>query len=435
MGLLSSALLTELRRRSPEIAWLFEFEVGGSSYRFSDASRPSAAGLYDGRIVSWGGSLARGVDPFETLLAIPQGPSPTIEDSSRRLTTLLYGPLRHQVRRAPATITLASPNVDPGDWYSWSYIIETTPQPSQLLWSFQLGLDALALKRDGALPKATISVSDWPAAPVEVRDLPMPILYGHISSENGANNGAVTCYLVDATGFRYLVCAGRALAIDTVYKDGVPVAASSYSISYPIVNGRQVTLIDFTATQGSSTITCDAQGYDTVGDGTGTLIEDPAAVIQHLLVNWIYGDWRSGPWLSTSSAPVDTTSFGTTFFSDRGYKASVYIGGTKRQGLTILNELLKSFEARACWTPEGKIALVVEDFTSWSYATAQVLREKDCTDWSLLFPVAQIVDEIEARWAQTPTAGYTERLNVKDLGTGEGAPDEIELPYSPAHLL
>src|SRR3972149_2549572 len=39
--------------------------------------------------------------------------------------------------------------------------------------------------------------------------------------------------------------------------------------------------------------TADPQGYDTNGDGTGTLIEDPPDVLAHLVSNWILGNWRS----------------------------------------------------------------------------------------------------------------------------------------------
>jgi hypothetical protein len=434
---MSTALRAELQRRGPEIAWLFEFVVGGVTYRFSDASRPrvtNPGGLYQGRVVSWGGSIRRSVDPYEPQLALQQGPSPVIDDTSGALRSLLYGPLKHKVRKAPAIVTLASPNVDPGDWYAWTYLIEAVPQPSQLLWAFQLGLDALALKRDAAVPKGVINASDWPSSSVEVRGLPLPILYGRVSSANVANNGAIPCYLVDAAGFRYLVCAGRALSVDTVYKDGTPVAAANYAITYPEVNGRTVTLIDFTATQGSSSITCDATGYDSVGDGTGSLIDDPAAGIAHLFTNFVYGDWKSGAWLSATDTPFDDTSWAATFFSDRGYKLSAYVGGAKRRGLDLMNDLLKSFEARACWTPSGKTALKVEDYTACG-EPAYVLKERETADWKQSRPTAQIADKLEGDWSQTPTGGYTQRLVVQELGTDEKAPDSTQLPFSPAFLL
>lgn len=438
MGRLSAALRAELLQQSPDVAFLLAVTIAGTTYRWGAIGEPgrihSGTGLYEPRVISWGGSISRGVSLTETGLDLANDVEVLLDDTDRALTTILEGASRHSVRGATAVIYLASRNVSSGDWLTlYSGRVETYGQPSPLVWSVRLSPQDLPLRRE-SIPKVKILVSDWPTASLAVRDSPVPILYGRVSSSNGSNDGALTCFLVDSSGFRYLVCAGRAKAIDAVYKDGVIVSASNYTVTYPVVNGRTYTLIDFTSTQGSSAITCDAQGYDSVGDGTGTLLTDPAVVAKHLLVNWIYGDWMTGAWLSDSTAPVDTTSFGTTFFSDRGYQASVYIS-TKRRGVDVLNDLLKSFEAKACWTPDGKIALKVEDFTAWSYATDLVLREDELGGWDLSYPVAQLVDRIEMKYASTPTAGYTQRLAVSDLGTGEQAPEEIELPYSPAFYL
>lgn len=425
---------TELQKQNPEFAFLLEFTVGAITYRYSDMGRPATAGLYESKVLSWGGSIGRGVNLRENSLEL-NAVEIVLDDTDQTLTTLLEGSSRHSVRGATATIYLASRNVAVANWLTlYSGRIDTYSQPAPLIWSIQLSPLDLPLQRE-SVPKARISASDWPASALAVRDLPVPILYGRISSANGANNGAVSCHYVDSGGFRYLVCAGWAKAVDTVYKDGTPVAAADYSVTHPTVNGRIYTLIDFTATQGASTITCDAQGYESVGDGSGTLLTDPAAIAQHLLVNWIYGDYKAGAWLSASTAPVDTTSFGTTFYSDRGYEASVYISTAKRRGLDVVNDFLKSFEAKACWTTAGKVALKVEDFTSWSYVTDLVLREDELSGWTLGYPVANLVDEVEAQYALTPTGGYQQTLSVKDLGTSENAPEAMDLPYTAAYFL
>lgn len=434
MGLLSASLKTELQKQNPEFAFLFEFVVGATTYRYSDMGHPTAAGLYESKVLSWGGSISRGVTLRENALEL-SNVEIVLDDTDQALTTLLEGASRHSVRGATATIYLASRNVAAGNWLTlYAGRIETYSQPSPLMWSFQLSPFDLPLSRE-SVPKARINASDWPTSTLDVRDLPAPILYGRISSASGANNGAIPCHYVDSGGFRYLVAAGWLKAVDTVYKDGTPVAASGYTITHPTVNGRVYTLVDFTTTQGTSVITCDAQGYETVGDGTGTLITDPAVIAKHVLVNWIWGDYKAGAWLADATAPVDTTSFGTTFFADRGYQSSVYVSSAKRRGLDVVNDFLKSFEARACWTPAGKVALKIEDFTSWAYVTDLVLREDEVQGWSLGYPVGNLVDEVEAQYAQTPTGGYTQTLKVKDLGTGEDAPESVELPYSAAFFL
>ena len=435
MGLLSANMLAELKRPDPQVFFRLLIYVNTTWYRFSDVGLHYSV-AHDPRVLSWGGGPARGVTLRNCSLELTNF-EVMLNDTDQVLTTLLEGADRRYVRGATALVQLASPRVADTDWLTlYSGRVDTYGQSSKLTWTLQLSPNDLPLQRE-SVPKAKINVSDWPASKLDVRDKPAPILYGRVSSANGANDGAIACPYVDTGGFRYLVCAGWAKAVDTVYKDGTPVAAADYAITHPVVNGRTYTLIDFTATQGdTAVITCDAQGYETVGDGSGTLIVDPPTILKHLLVNWIYGDYKTGAWLADSTAPVDTTSFGTTFFSTRGYQSSVYISGTKKKGLEVVNDFLKSFEAKAYWTTTGKIALAVEDFTSWSYVTGYVVTETDDVGgWSLVYPTANLVDEIEAQYGQTPTGGYQQKLSVKDLSTGENAPESLDLPYSAAFFL
>jgi hypothetical protein len=51
VGLLSASLKTELQKQNPEFAFLFEFTVGATTYRYSDMGRPAAAGLYEAKVL------------------------------------------------------------------------------------------------------------------------------------------------------------------------------------------------------------------------------------------------------------------------------------------------------------------------------------------------------------------------------------------------
>jgi len=435
VGRLSAALKTELLKQAPEVSILLKITVAGTVHRFSDAGGTFIAdGAYHDEVLSWGGGPARGVTQKTNSLEITNW-EVTLNDTEQEITKLLEGPLRHFVRGATAVVYLSSRNVASADWLTLnSGRVDTYGQSSLAAWTFQLSPNDLPLQRE-SIPKGKIRASDWPASALTVRDLPSPIIYGRISSANGTNDGAVPCHYVDSGGFRYLVAAGWLKSVDTVYKDGTPVPAADYAITHPVVNGRLYTLIDFVANQGASTITCDVQGYETVGDGTGTLITDPPTVLAHILHNWIYGDYRSGAWL-TNTAPVDAASFAaaTAFYSARGYEASGYFA-TKRTGLSVVNDFLRSFEQKAYWSTDGKIALFVEDFTAWSYVTDLVLPEDSIDGWQLAYPTTDLVDEVEARYAQTPTGGFTQTLSVKDLGTGEDALEPLELPNSGAAFL
>lgn len=426
-------MLAETLKPVPEVFTLLSFTVGGTTYRYSNVGAAVASqGVYEGKVASWGGEIPFGFGLQDSGLDFPSLEI-LIDDkeSPHTLTRLIEGPLKHSVRGALSTIVLASKNVGVSDWFTaLSGLIDNVQLASAWTWSLTFGTRALPLKRE-SVPKAKITAADWPNSSLDVRDKYVPIIYGRVTSANASNNGAVPAHYVDKSGFVYLLAAGWLKSVDTVYKDGTPVSTSSYAITHPVVNGRRYTCIDFTSDQGSSSITADVQGYETVGDGTGTLITDPAAIAQHVLVNWIYGDYRSGAWLATATAPVDTTSFGTTFFSDRGYSSSVYVG-TLRRGKDLLNDLAKSMGARLAWTADGKVALKVLDWTSWGYVSdPRILRENDLRGFQLKGGVADLIDSLEGRFAYVPSSGsFAQTLKVKDLGTNEQAPDSIELPYS-----
>jgi hypothetical protein len=431
MGRLSTAMLAELQKATPEVFPLFSFTVGATTYRYASIGAiQSSVGLYEPRVLWWG-TITRGVTlrqnavEFATLEL-------AIDDTDQTFTKLVEGSARHSVRGAACSCVLASPNVSSADWFTgYSGRIDSYQQTSPLAWTIAASPNDLPLQRE-SVPKWRVNSSDWPSSALDVRDLDVPILYGTVSSANVTNDGAISCLYVDQSGYRYLVCAGRAKSVDTVYKDGVAQAASNYAITYPLVNGRRCTLIDFTSSQGTSSITCDARGYETVGDGTGTLITDPPTILKHLLVNWIYGDYKDGAWFADSTAPVDTTSFGTTYFSDRSVQASLYLD-KKRRGQDVVNDFLKSFEARAYWLSNGKVAFAVEDFTLWAYPTT-VLRQDETDGWGLSYSPANLVDRVEAKWSNV-NGGYQQVLRVADLRTGEVAPESLELPYSAAFLV
>jgi hypothetical protein len=426
----------ELRKAAPETVYLFKLTIDGTPYLFGETGAPWGPDAVDPRMIS-PGTVIRGVALRQN--AIEFGSVDVIlDDSDMAMAALFHGPKRNKVRGSPGILYLGSRNVAPEDWYiRFAGRLDTAGLPGPKTWTVTLSPNDLPLQRD-SLPKPTVSPGDWPSAAVEIQDAIVPLIYGKISSASGTNTGAVQLMNVDSAGFRYLVCAGWAVAVDKVYADGVPVSPSAYSVTRPVVNGRLYTLVDFVADPGSSvTIGADVRGYESVGDGTGTLITDPGDVIKHGLANFIYNDYRSGPWLPDSSAPIDAASFARAkaFFSARGYQVSKCVK-TKVRGQDFVNEILASNEAKACWTAAGNIALKVEDFTSFEYETVFVIPEDEVQDFVLPYPTGDLVDEINAEYGLVPATGtYSQKLTVKDFVTGETAPDSIQLPASPAFIL
>lgn len=432
MGRLSANMLAELKKPNPVAFPIFYFTHNSVTYRYSETGLiQSGVGLYEPRVTAWG-AITRGVSQRQNSLEFGTT-SVTLQDEDQMLTKLIFGPYGNSFRNSPAVIQLVSPNVGSSDWFTgYSGRIDSYAQDGPLSWTLSLSPNDLPLQRE-SLPKARITASDWPNSPVSVRDEYAPILYGNIASANVSNTGAVVCPFVDQGGFRYMVAAGWMKAVDTVYVAGVPTAASNYTIEHPLVNGRRYTIIKFNASQGQSQITADVRGCETAGDGSGTLIEDPPTILKHVIVNWIYGDWKTGSWLADSTAPVDTTSFGTTYFSDRGIKACLYVN-KKRRGQDVVNDMLKSMEAKAYWLANGKVAFAIDDFSAWSYPT-NVFKADEMNPAPIAYAANQLIDSVEGQWMNFPNGGYQMTLRVADLRSGETAPEQVGMPFAAAFLL
>ncbi len=99
-----------------------------------------------------------------------------------------------------------------------------------------------------------------------------------------------------------------------------------------------------------------------MGDGTGTLINNPVRQLRHFLT-LIYADWRAGVWPPLTVAPVDGPSWDACAdWCDRfKIEGSAYIGGTKEQtkAWVVVERWLESFPMfRLVWNAEGNLAMV-----------------------------------------------------------------------------
>ncbi|MEY2669499.1 MAG: hypothetical protein RJA59_2137 [Pseudomonadota bacterium] len=430
MGQLSANLLAALQKPQAKAVRILELTLPTGTYRYSSTPLLSG-GVYSDRVLGWG-PLERGVakqpslDPFETEV--------TLADTDQQLSKLIESSTGHLVRNSAAVIKLACEGLASGDWFTlFSGRIEAYQQAGPLSWTVRLRPQDLPLNRESC-PKPVINRSDWPNCPAENVGLRAPIIYGKHDSVSGTNAGAVPLILVDPLAFRYLVCAGHTKAVHRVYSDGVPVAG--WSAEYRTVNGRLYTCVTFTTSQDDAGVSADVEGLESTGDGTGTLLEDPPTVLKHLLVNWIYGDWKSGAWLADSTAPVDTTTFATTFFSARGYSCSRRFSRV-RKGIDHVNEFLSSLEAKATWTWGGRIALLVENpAVSSIYATGLVLDGRDVQGWGLDYPTGTLIDRVDGDWLYDENADlYVQALQVRDVSLSEEAPDSVSLPWSPSYVV
>lgn len=360
MGRMSANMLAELRKSQPSVFVLLEIDFPSGTAQWSRYGVSSMTnGHYDQRVASWG-EIKYVISDRDNRLSTPTA-SCVIEDQDFLFSKMVGRGER--MRGSEVRIYLSSANVSASDWFTvYTGQLYEWHRASGLNWNLQFRVNDTPLL--AKTPRVQITKSDWPDAPTESLTKIAPLCYGLQDSSGETNTGATPCIYVDNSGFRYLVCLGRAKSVMRVYVDGVR-QTSGYSVTNPIVAGKQTTLVDFNADKGSSSITVDVQGYETVGDGTGTLIIDPATQIKHFLVNFVYNEYLKGDWFSDSTAPIDTTSFaGVTSTISSLASGSAYVGGryidAQTRGIDELDAWSQTFNIKTYWTNLGALAVAMD---------------------------------------------------------------------------
>jgi hypothetical protein len=263
----------------------------------------------------------------------------------------------------------AMPGLAEVDWYTLFSGIFDRAESRDAGFSQEMFLRANDTPLRGNVDKAQFLPAEFPKAPPAVWNTFFPKIYGSYSGEDLTGKGMVPCipWSIDAgEGYRYTPTMGFAKAIPRVYKNGTLLGlATDYELSYPI-RGKQFTSIDLLApaipTTVDDIITCDIDGFEDVGDGTGELIVNRVDQLQHLLANFGFGDWRYGVWNDAEDYPLDLetlarcASFASSFLSD----GSMRFGGDAR-AQTINDALQKWFGTnlvfRPFWSEQGKFAM------------------------------------------------------------------------------
>lgn len=438
MGQLAGALKTELQKPGHGELWLVTLNLPDATLKGSMVGVASDAnGQYQPHVedisdINFGLSIG-GLDTPEVTV--------TWHDADRRLIAQLESSTAHRVRYSAATIQLGSPNVAPANWATqFTGVISRIPALSGDPFSFTITLraDDLALTR--AFPKVSITPGDWPDADPDIYDEYAPLIYGKHDATGKSNTGAVPLLLADRARNQYIVSLGYLKAVDRVFSGGL-LQSSGYTVEHPVKNGRVWTVVTFTASQGEKAITADVQGFEAVGDGSGALIDNTADQIKHLLVNWVYGDYKSGAWLSVGSTPIDTTSFtaAATFLTTYGRKGSRrFAGKQRRTGEQALTEWSESEQIPIYWTEAGKLAPRADEFATlnvfiddpWIQHDEHELQTPTTDD-----PADEVVDRITVEYVTDEAQGsYVENLEVRDPTVSKEAPDSMQLPWSAAYV-
>lgn len=404
----------------------------GTTWRAATGEVPSTSrGAFEGRVQAWGS--------FTRAVSLRDGHLMSVElslrlDDADRSFSRIVNRFQGRLRGAAATVRWLAPGLPIEDCpVEYTGVVHNFPQTSEFVYTLDLRPPDNTL-RNGKIPQQLISVADYPRAKADVIGKPFPLAYGRFDSTGFEAKGLVPAYRVDGTSFVYLVCLGR-VPVRAVFKAGVVAPTSDYTVAYKR-GGKTVTEITFTADPGESTaITVDTDGYDDRGDGTGVAIANPVRQMQHLLENFIYGNWTSGSWL-TGQAPLDPRAWDVAArkLDRRGYQGAHWRGGDRAQPLAVFNAFCEAVGLVSWWTAAGTIAVALLDpLEEDVYQDDPWLlgSSRDDGRYSRPLSVDQITRRLTGQYASNPGgSGYLQSLAVMDHTLTERSELERQNPWA-----
>ena len=329
-------------------------------------------------------------------------------------------------------------------------------------WGYKSGhVVNLTLRTDDAIlrkyvPAWAITKSEWPNAPTSSVGLLPPIIYGTHNSSGLSGTGMLTAIPVNwtasTTGW-YVVCAGEAKEVLTVYNNGTAKTITThYTLDYSLSTaGRVYTVIKFTAGNipaAEDVITCDVSGYETTGNTgatttapTGSLLINPVEQMRHFLLNFVEMDYKAGAWSAFESSAklhADSWAAAAQWAEQHILEGTGFIGGAVEamQAWDVLNEWLDSWPMfRAYWTASGELGLAVVGLDFPGYRTSSdpplFRSEHDLGDAEYEQMTDNLTDSISASYLYDEVQGkFLATLAVIDPDAGSEIASAVNLKWS-----
>ena len=416
---------------------------------FSMAALPTGEQEYAIAVKSWS-AISRSVSDRDYRLS-PVETSVAVADRGRVLSKLLTGKFDGLGEGSPTTIKLISPHVDPASWMTVYEGELRRWQPRGNLPEITLYLGPNDKPMRGRSNLGQITRDLYPTVPTEDEGQPMQMIYGTFDSIVGG--GPILCPKVALDGKRYLVSAGMVTPLQA-YQAGAMLDPQSGATEYQIVRceqrgGRWFTEIKPISDAGSDEITIDVEG---AAPNTNTPFEgypysdffedwrhnvpitNPAEQLLHFLVNFVYGSYERGPWLTPSSTvPIDVESFvaAASWFRLRGMKGRAIVYGDET-GYQLVNRWARQWRVPVFWNIAGKISLKVDDFAVVRSSQTDVIdREHGVSNLVTVLKDDALADEVLFRhnydWINEE---FDDETRAKDLSRDYGIRKDFDNDWS-----
>jgi hypothetical protein len=372
--ILGASIAEEMRSGRSSLFILLEIDFPSENRSYSTKGYGSeSAGLYKSKLVEVGEVSYSASDRQNSLTALEVEVKISDEDAS---ISKLIG-RREPIHGSAARLYIASRKTAKAQWLQYfTGIVGDCEMGEDGAWSIRLRTDDAALLTP--IPRLLISENHWVNAPASTVGKPAPSVYG-LHDSTGAklsqtNDGALPALyaglIPGTTHYASIMSLGYIRGL-RAYKNKA-IQSGNYTFVQKVVAGIPWTYVDWNSDPTPDvTVTVDAYGYDSAGDGTGTLLLSPVDQLRHAIVNLAYNyplasGW-SGAWLPNTAAPIDTGSFDTLKASlsrragGAAYSGGYYFGDPQVTMLDAINSWANGLALKAMWTPLGQLAVGIDD--------------------------------------------------------------------------
>lgn len=423
--------------------------------QYSDSPVNSRSeGLYLNRVLEWG-TIRYSAEGFDVDRVSTWA---RIADPDNELGAIFAGKDGEEARGALTDLRYASPDItDKTKWYTaFDGVLKSWEEVEPRIWELRFRTDDDGI--DSEVPRTKYTEFDFPDADATIFSNTVQVLYGVQNAFGLTDDGAVGCPDVDKVRFRRFVSLGIMKSVIRVFskagRDDPVVermagfasgtaATAGYQIIFPIINGRQFTLIEFNvAGMGEAElfeeleITCDVEGIEDVGDGTGIIIRN-ADAIAHFYSNFVKANYQSGLWFPPDPR-LDEDSFISvqTFLNNLGQDTSRRIGGESRarKAKDELADWCFQLRIKMFWDENGK--LVVREFSPF---TLEVYKDEpawireglhDITEGSYEVDDTGIKQQVFVNYIDRSASGdFLANIEVRDFELDGDEAETIEATW------